>query len=230
MYAATAKKTTLERNWTTHSRRDREVGAPTGHTMLAVLESKMLALLGLQDSSFEDIRLLCEVVLLLGRQGFGRLRCFPQLPPSGVGIRLSICIAPLGRPSTHNFWEPVWWYNTSHGDQWRLPPLGSPQRTAERIAADRGPQSFVAQVIGSVHRRPIAGEAVSEDTGGFDTWLEGILARPERVVPVLLWDWYAPPRSIDTLPCIRGVELPFPPGFHTNTNEDWRDRFNEARA
>ena len=37
-----------------------------------------------EDAEFEDMRLLCELVLELNSQGFGRLRCFPQLHPHGM--------------------------------------------------------------------------------------------------------------------------------------------------
>ena len=63
------------------------------------------------------------------------------------------------------------------------------------------------------------------DSGGYAEWLADVLARPERVVPVLRWDWYEMPSFIQTLPSsAESLDLPFPPGFHENIHADWQSR------
>jgi hypothetical protein len=168
-----------------------------------------------QDSRHDDLRLLCEIVLQLNRQGFGRLRCYPQLAPHGCAMRTCIALSPLDRPSNYNFWEPIWWYDNP--ERWRL-PHASDRRSAATLAAARGEDSFLARVVGNAHAAAALG-----DSGGYEEWLADLLARPQSLVPVLLWDWYETPTAIQTLPPI-GSQIAFPPGFHANANEEYKAR------
>eukprot|EP00966_Prymnesium_polylepis_P063391 1470348-Prymnesium_polylepis.1 len=73
------------------------------------------------------------------------------------------------------FWQPIWWY--SHAEQaWSL-PRGA---TAAQLASARGPGSFLAAVVGNKYSAAAVG-----DSGGFEEWLANVLARPERLVPIL---------------------------------------------
>lgn len=171
--------------------------------------------MGSSDSRIADVRLLCEIVLILNRRGFGRLRCFPQMAPSGLALRCGICVSPLNRPSTHYFWSPIWWYDPGAANQvWELPAVGLLGRNAEKLASDCSATGFVAIVIGSKHSADAVG-----DPKGYDDWLEKILARSSGIVPILLWDWYETPNFIETIPGDRSLKLPFPPGFFSNNNE-----------
>eukprot|EP01049_Picozoa_sp_SAG25_P004658 SAG25_NODE_298_length_10188_cov_5.941421_9_plen_580_part_00 len=178
--------------------------------------------------AFEDVRLLCEVVLELNRRGFGRIRAFPQEAPSGIGIRFCIAISPVSRPSTSNFWDKVWQYGCPD-HPWQV-PRGRRKKSAAQIVADRGPNSFVATVIGSQHSALAVG-----DSGGYQEWLTTVLAR--GVVPCLQWDWHDKPSAIRTWARDEGKEegdestspLPFPPGFHENNHYDWKVRAHELR-
>ena len=172
-----------------------------------------------------DWYLLCELTLELNRQGFGRLRCFPQEHPSGMAGRCCVAVSPLSRPSTSTFWQPIWWYGDKT-NTWTLPPAGAPNRDAASLAADRGPKSFLACVVGSTHSAAAIG-----DSGGYEEWLADILKRPERIVPILLWNWYETPSTIQTLPVsAASLNLPFPPGFHKNVNSGWREQLKSEQV
>lgn len=160
------------------------------------------------DTKLEDVRLLCELVLELNRRGFGRLRCFPQWSPNGMSLRCSIAISRESRPSNHHCWEHLWWLGM-HGQRfkWELPAVGSASRSAAVLKANTSSDGFLAQVLGS----EFSGDALG-DSGGYAEWLGTVLARPEHIIPVLLWDWYGNPTEIETIPKC-AARLPFPPDF-----------------
>ena len=66
---------------------------------------------------------------------------------------------------------------------------------------------MASRVLGS----EFSGDALG-DSGGYAEWLGTVLARPEHIIPVLLWDWYGNPTEIETIPKC-AARLPFPPDF-----------------
>jgi len=157
--------------------------------------------------------------------GFGRLRCMPRRIASG---EYSCCIALCMDDNLEAMtsWEPIWWHCGS--GSWSLPAPGSSRYSASVLARERGPSSLLKCVIGSTHSATAWG-----GSAGYDAWLTRMLALPERIVPILFWDWESEPSCIQTLQAVpdrqRGPRgkprplicdsqttvfvLPFPPGF-----------------
>lgn len=178
-----------------------------------------------RPDALADLRLICEIVLQLNRQGFGRLRVSIGWPPSGIGaLRCSVAISSLCRPSTWMFWEVIWGYDWSEPGTWKV-PQDPARRDAGCIAASRGAESFLALVVGSARAARAVGDA-----RGYDDWLEAVLQADPRLVPITSWDWYETPEVIEVRPLIADLRLPFPPGFFENNNDDWRERFDTAAA
>jgi len=102
-----------------------------------------------------------------------------------MSLRCSIAISRESRPSNHHCWEHLWWLGM-HGQRfkWELPACGSASCSAAVLKADTSSDGFLAQVLGS----EFSGDALG-DSSGYAEWLGTVLARPEHIIPVLLWDW-----------------------------------------
>ena len=162
-----------------------------------------------EERAREDIRVIMEMTLALVRQGFGRLRCFPELRMADGEEQLSCCIAiaPAACPMAES-WMPIWSYNDQL--RWRLPEPGNPRRVAALLAADRGPTGFLRVVIGNAHAAATVG-----GSDGYEEWLANALALGDQTIVVLGWQGMeARPSSPRVVPSLAGnVNVSFPPGF-----------------